>query len=142
MVDGVVERFAKCAALMELPSELVCCRDTDTLRSVAGRGATLSDYSPVGVVHLKDPYANYRGNTSTPTQEHTILSSVYHNLAASGVDFHAVLQGSGDKHTKAGYSSSLDGPRPGDDGFDAIGGNPRSRVEIIFAQRELSADLA
>ena len=84
----------------------------------------ISDYFPrIAEVHLKDTYAKYRGNTSTPTQEEHRVASVYHNLGGGGVDFVAVFKVLRDRHYKGWAIFDVDGPRKGDDGFDSIGGN-------------------
>jgi inosose dehydratase len=84
----------------------------------------MSDYFPrIAEVHLKDTYAKYRGNTSTPTQEQHRVASVYHNLGGGGVDFQGVFKLLRDRHFKGWAIFDMDGPRQGDDGFEAIGGN-------------------
>jgi sugar phosphate isomerase/epimerase len=84
-------------------------------------------------VHLKDTYAKYRGNTSTPTQEEHRVASVYHNLGGGGVDFPAVFKVLRDKHYKGWAIFDVDGPRKGDDGFEAIGGNLDLAVDDYIA---------
>ena len=99
---------------------------TQLLKSLGGMDAVqiMSDYFPrIAEVHLKDTYAKYRGNTSTPTQEQHKVASVYHNLGGGGVDFPAVFKLLRDRHYKGWAVFDMDGPRKGDDGFDAIGGN-------------------
>jgi hypothetical protein len=50
-----------------------------------------SEYFPrIAEVHLKDTYARYRGNTSTPSQEQHRAASVYRNLGGGGVDMHNI----------------------------------------------------
>jgi sugar phosphate isomerase/epimerase len=84
----------------------------------------MGEYFPrIAEVHLKDTYGKYRGNTSTPTQEQHAVASVYHNLGGGGVDFPGVFKLLRDRHYKGWVVLDLDGPRKGDDGFDAIGGN-------------------
>jgi sugar phosphate isomerase/epimerase len=50
-------------------------------------------------------------------------ASVYHNLGGGGVDFPAVMKLLREQHFKGWVMLDVDGPREGDDGFDAIGGN-------------------
>jgi len=84
-------------------------------------------------VHLKDTYAKYRGNTETPTREQHAEASVYHNLGGGGVDFPAVMKLLRDQHFKGWVMLDVDGPRKGDDGFDAIGGNIDLAVDDYLA---------
>jgi sugar phosphate isomerase/epimerase len=50
-------------------------------------------------------------------------ASVYHNLGGGGVDFPAIFQVLRDRHFKGWAIFDVDGPRSGDDGLAAIGGN-------------------
>jgi sugar phosphate isomerase/epimerase len=94
----------------------------------------MSDYFPrIAEVHLKDTYAKYRGNTSTPTQEQHKVASVYHNMGGGGVDFPAVFKLLRDRRYKGWAIFDMDGPRQGDDGFDAIGGNLDLAVDDYLA---------
>jgi sugar phosphate isomerase/epimerase len=109
----------------------------DTGHLVLGGGDAakiISDYFPrVAEVHLKDTYARYRGNTSTPTQEEHRKASVYHNMGGGGVDFLAVFKVLRDRHYKGWAIFDMDGPRKGDDGFDSIGGNLDLAVDDYLA---------
>jgi sugar phosphate isomerase/epimerase len=49
------------------------------------------------------------------------VASVYHNLGGGGVDFPAVFQVLRERHFKGWALFDVDGPRIGDDGYDAIG---------------------
>jgi inosose dehydratase len=124
---GPIEREREVRRMMELtdPKLVWLTADTGHLTLGGGDAAQLiSDYFPrLVLVHLKDTYAKYRGNTSTPTQEQHKVASVYHNLGGGGVDFPAVFKVLRDKHYKGWAIFDLDGPREGDDGFGAIGGN-------------------
>jgi inosose dehydratase len=124
---GPIEREREVRRMMELtdPKLVWLTADTGHLTLGGGDAAQLiSDYFPrLALVHLKDTYAKYRGNTSTPTQEQHKVASVYHNLGGGGVDFQAVFKVLRDRRYKGWAIFDLDGPRPGDDGFDAIGGN-------------------
>ncbi len=84
----------------------------------------MSDYLPrIAEVHLKDTYAKYRGNNTTPTREQHTKASVYHNMGGGGVDFPSVMELLRSRHYKGWVVLDMDGPREGDDGFEAIGGN-------------------
>ena len=124
---GPVEREKEVRRMMELTDPKYVWMTADTGHLVLGGGDAaqiISDYFPrITEVHLKDTYAKYRGNTSTPTQEEHRVGSVYHNLGGGGVDFPAVFKVLRDKHYKGWAIFDLDGPRKGDDGFDSIGGN-------------------
>jgi sugar phosphate isomerase/epimerase len=97
----------------------------------------MEEYLPrIAEVHLKDTYAKYRGNTSTPTKDQHLVASVYHNMGGGGVDFPAVMKMLRDRHFKGWVVFDMDGPREGDDGFDAIyanGGNLDLAVDDYLA---------
>src|SRR4029077_19181257 len=124
---GPIEREREVRGMMELTDPKYVWITTDTGHlTLGGMDAVkiMSDYFPrIAEVHLKDTYAKYRGNTSTPTQDQHRVASVYHNLGGGGVDFPAVFKLLRDRHYKGWVVLDLDGPRKGDDGFDAIGGN-------------------
>ncbi len=124
---GPMEREHDVRRVMELTDPKYVWLTTDTGHlTLGGMDAVqiMGDYFPrIAEVHLKDTYAKYRGNTSTPTQEQHRVASVYHNLGGGGVYFPAVFKLLRDRHYKGWVVLDLDGPRKGDDGFDAIGGN-------------------
>ena len=121
---GPLEREKDMRRAMELTDPKYVWITADTGHLVLGGGDAakiISDYFPrVAEVHLKDTYAKYRGNTSTPTQEEHKKASVYHNMGGGGVDFVAVFKVLRDKHYKGWAIFDMDGPRKGDDGFDSI----------------------
>jgi inosose dehydratase len=124
---GPMERERDVRRVMELTDPKYVWLTTDTGHlTLGGMDAVqiMSDYFPrIAEVHLKDTYAKYRGNTATPAQEQHAVASVYHNLGGGGVDFPAVFKLLRDRHYKGWVVLDMDGPRKGDDGFDAIGGN-------------------
>jgi inosose dehydratase len=124
---GPMEREGEVRRVMELTDSRYVWLTTDTGHlTLGGMDAVqiMSEYFPrIAEVHLKDTYAKYRRNTSTPTQEQHREASVYHNLGGGGVDFPAVFKLLRDRRYKGWAVLDLDGPRKGDDGFDAIGGN-------------------
>ena len=130
---GPMEREQEMRRVMELTDPKYVWMTADTGHLVLGGGdpaRIISDYLPrIAEVHLKDTYAKYRGNKSTPTQEEHRVASVYHNLGGGGVDFPAVFKVLRDRHFKGWVIFDLDGPRKGDDGFDSIGGNPDVAVD-------------
>ena len=134
---GPLEREKDIRRTMELTDPKYVWMTADTGHLVLGgadAAQIISDYFPrVAEVHLKDTYARYRGNTSTPTQEEHRVASVYHNLGGGGVDFAAVFKVLRDRHFKGWAIFDLDGPRKGDDGFDAIGGNLDVAVDDYLA---------
>jgi inosose dehydratase len=134
---GPLEREKDMRRAMELTDPKYVWMTADTGHLVLGGGdpaQIISDYFPrVAEVHLKDTYAKYRGNTSTPTQEEHRVASVYHNLGGGGVDFPAVFRVLRDRHYKGWAIFDLDGPRKGDDGFDSIGGNLDLAVDDYLA---------
>jgi inosose dehydratase len=134
---GPLEREKDMRRTMELTDPKYVWMTADTGHLVLGGGdpaKIISDYFPrVAEVHLKDTYAKFRGNTSTPTQEEHKVASVYHNLGGGGVDFPAVFKVLRDKHYKGWAIFDVDGPRKGDDGFDSIGGNLDVAVDDYIA---------
>ncbi len=134
---GPLEREKDMRRCMELTDPKYVWMTADTGHLVLGGGDAAqinSDYFPrIAEVHLKDTYAKYRGNTSTPTQEEHRMASVYHNLGGGGVDFPAVFKVLRDRHFKGWAIFDVDGPRKGDDGFDAIGGNMDLAVDDYIA---------
>src|SRR5437899_5828379 len=134
---GPMERERDVRRVMELTDPKYVWLTTDTGHlTLGGMDAVqiMGDYFPrIAEVHLKDTYAKYRGNTSTPTQEQHPVASVYHNLGGGGVDFPAVFKVLRDRHYKGWAIFDLDGPRKGDDGFDAIGGNLDLAVDDYLA---------
>lgn len=134
---GPLERERDMRRAMELTDPRYVWMTADTGHLVLGGGdpaQIINDYFPrIAEVHLKDTYAKYRGNTSTPTEEEHRVASVYHNLGGGGVDFPAVFKVLRDRHYKGWAIFDLDGPRKGDDGFDAIGGNLDLAVDDYLA---------
>ena len=134
---GPLEREKDMRRCMELTDPKYVWMTADTGHLVLGGGdpaQIISDYFPrVAEIHLKDTYARFRGNTSTPTQEEHRVASVYHNLGGGGVDFPAVFKVLRDKHYKGWAIFDVDGPRKGDDGFDSIGGNLDLAVDDYLA---------
>jgi inosose dehydratase len=134
---GPLEREKDVRRTMELTDPKYVWMTADTGHLVLGGGDAaqiISDYFPrIAEVHLKDTYAKYRGNTSTPTQEEHRVASVYHNLGGGGVDFQAVFKVLRNRRYKGWAIFDLDGPRKGDDGFDAIGGNMDVAVDDYLA---------
>ncbi|MGD1093609.1 MAG: sugar phosphate isomerase/epimerase [Bryobacteraceae bacterium] len=134
---GPMEREKEMRRVMDLTDPKYVWMTADTGHLVLGGGdpaQIISDYFPrIAEVHLKDTYAKYRGNTSTPTQEEHRVASVYHNLGGGGVDFPAVFKVLRDRHYKGWAIFDVDGPRKGDDGFDSIGGNLDLAVDDYIA---------
>ena len=134
---GPLEREKDMRRAMDLTDPKYVWMTADTGHLVLGGGDAaqiISDYLPrIAEVHLKDTYAKYRGNTSTPTQEEHRVASVYHNLGGGGVDFPAVFKVLRDRHYKGWAIFDVDGPRKSDDGFDAIGGNMDLAVDDYIA---------
>jgi inosose dehydratase len=134
---GPMEREHDVRRVMELTDPKYVWLTTDTGHlTLGGMDAVqiMSEYFPrIAEVHLKDTYAKYRGNASTPTQDQHATASVYHNLGGGGVDFPGVFKLLRDRHYKGWVVLDLDGPRKGDDGFDSIGGNLDVAVDDYIA---------
>lgn len=134
---GPLEREHEMRRVMDLTDPKYVWLTADTGHLTLGGGdpvQIISDYfSRLAEVHLKDTYAKYRGNTETPTPEMHAKASVYHNLGGGGVDFPALFKVLRDRHFKGWAVFDVDGPRKGDDGFDAIGGNMKLAVDDYIA---------
>jgi sugar phosphate isomerase/epimerase len=134
---GPLEREQDMRRVMELTDPKYVWLTADTGHLTLGGGDAvqiISDYFPrVAEVHLKDTYAKYRGNKETPTPEMHAQASVYHNLGGGGVDFPGVFKVLREKHFKGWAVFDVDGPRKGDDGFDAIGGNMKVATDDYIA---------
>ncbi|MCX7280738.1 MAG: sugar phosphate isomerase/epimerase, partial [Alphaproteobacteria bacterium] len=130
---GPLEREKDMRFVMDHTDPKYVWMTADTGHLVLGGGdpvQIISDYFPrVSEIHLKDTYAKYRGNTQTPTPEMHKEASVYHNLGGGGVDFPALFKLLRDRHFKGWAIFDVDGPRKGDDGYDAIGGNRELAVD-------------
>ncbi len=134
---GPVEREHEVRAMLDLtdPNYVWMTPDTGHL-TLGGMDAVeiMSEYLPrIAEVHLKDTYAKYRGIPETPSREQHAKASVYHNMGGGGVDFPAVMKLLRDRHYKGWVVFDMDGPREGDDGFDAIGGNLDLAVDDYLA---------
>jgi len=131
---GPVEREKEVRRVMELTDPKYVWMVADTGHLVLGGGDAaqiISDYLPrVAEIHLKDTYAKYRGNTSSPTPEDHKKASVYHNMGGGGVDFVAVFKVLREKHYKGWAIFDMDGPRKGDDGFDSISDPPNLDLAV------------
>jgi inosose dehydratase len=134
---GPLEREKDMRRAMQLTDPKYVWMTADTGHLVLGGGDAaqiISDYFPrIAEVHLKDTYAKYRGNTSTPTQEEHRVASVYHNLGGGVVDFPAVFKVLRDRRYKGWAISTSTDRQRGDDGFDAIGGNLDLAVDDYIA---------
>ena len=130
---GPLEREKDMRYVMDHTDPKYVWMTADTGHLVLGGGdpvQIISDYFPrVSEIHLKDTYAKYRGNKETPTPEMHKEASVYHNLGGGGVDFVALFKMLRDRHFKGWAIFDVDGPRKGDDGYDAIGGNRELAVD-------------
>jgi len=122
---GPIEREKEMRRVMDLTDPKYVWMTADTGHLTLGGGDAvqiIKDYFPrIAEIHLKDTYAKYRGNTETPTQAMHRQASVYHNLGGGGVDFPAIFQVLRDRHFKGWAVFDVDGPRSGDDAYDAIG---------------------
>lgn len=134
---GPVERVEEVHAMLDGtdPKYVWLCADTGHLTLGGGDAVKIIDqyFSRLSEVHLKDTFAKYRGNKSTPTREQHAIASVYHNLGGGGVDFPGVFKILRDRHFKGWAIFDVDGPRKGDAGYDALGGNDRSKVDDYIA---------
>ncbi len=134
---GPMEREEEVRRVMDLTDPNYVWMTADTGHLVLGGASAaqiIDDYFPrVAEIHLKDTYAKYRGNKSTPSREQHNVASVYHNMGGGGVDFPAVFKVLRDRHFKGWAIFDMDGPKPGDDGFDAIGGNLDVAVDDYLA---------
>lgn len=134
---GPMEREPEIRRVMELTDPNYVWMTADTGHLVLGgcdAAEIISDYfDRIAEVHLKDTYAKFRGNTSTPTQEQHDQASIYHNLGGGGVDFPAVFKVLRDRHYKGWAIFDLNSPRKGDDGLEALGDNMDVAVDDYLA---------
>jgi inosose dehydratase len=134
---GPMEREPEIRRVMELTDPNYVWMTADTGHLVLGgcdAAEIISDYfDRVAEVHLKDTYAKYRGNTSTPTQKQHNEASIYHNLGGGGVDFPAVFKVLRDRHFKGWAIFDLNSPRKGDDGLEALSDNLDVAVDDYLA---------
>ncbi len=134
---GPVEREHEVQAMLDLtdPDFVWMTPDTGHLTLGGMDAVQIMDkyFDRIAEVHLKDTYAKYRGNSATPPQSQHFDSSVYHNMGGGGVDFPAVMKLLRERHFKGWVVFDMDGPREGDDGFDAIGGNLDLAVDDYLA---------
>ncbi|HCV28008.1 MAG TPA: sugar phosphate isomerase/epimerase [Dehalococcoidia bacterium] len=134
---GPVEREHEVRALFDLTDLNYVWFTPDTGQLALGGSdpvQIMSDYFPrIAEVHLKDTYAKYIPSKQTPSREQHAEASVYHNLGGGGVDFPAVMKLLRDRHFKGWVMLDMDGPREGDDGFDAIGGDLDLAVDDYLA---------
>lgn len=134
---GPVERVQEIRAMLKMtdPKYVWWCADTGHITLGGGDPVKLiSDFFPrLSELHMKDTYPKYRGNKKTPTPEQHRIASVYHNLGGGGVDFPAVFKILRDRHFKGWAVFDVDGPRKGDAGYDALGGNDRSKIDDYIA---------
>ena len=134
---GPMERESEIRRVMELTDPQYVWMTADTGHLVLGgcdAAEIINDYfDRVAEVHLKDTYAKYRGNTSTPTQEQHDEASIYHNLGGGGVDFPSVFKVLRDRHFKGWAIFDLNSPRKGDDGLEALGDNMDVAVDDYLA---------
>jgi inosose dehydratase len=130
---GPVEREQEVRKMVALTDPKYVWLVADTGHLTLGGGDAvrmIDDFFPrISEIHLKDTYAKYRGNTQTPTPAQHRVASVYHNLGGGGVDFPGVFKVLRDRHFKGWVVFDVDGPRKGDDGYDALGGNDRTKVD-------------
>jgi sugar phosphate isomerase/epimerase len=139
---GPMEREHDMRRVMELTDPRYVWLTADTAHLTLGGGDAVQiirDYFPrVAEVHLKDTYARYRGNASTPTQAEHTRESLYHNLGAGGVDFPALFKLLRTRNFKGWVVYDLDAPRP-NDGTGSIEQN--LAVNINYLRNKLHVNL-
>lgn len=139
---GPMEREHEIRRVMALTDPRYVWLTADTAHLTLGGGDAVEiirDYFPrIAEVHLKDTYARYRGNASTPTQAEHAKASLYHNLGAGGVDFPALFKLLRSRKFKGWVVYDLDAPRP-NDGTGSIEHN--LAVNINYLRTELHVKL-
>jgi sugar phosphate isomerase/epimerase len=100
---------------------------------VLGGGDAGADHQRLFPARHRNPSQGHLRQVSRqqtdPRPEKHKQASVYHNLGGGGVDFPAVFDVLRKKHFKGWAIFDVDGPRKGDDGYDAIGGNRELAVD-------------
>lgn len=132
---GPMEREHEVRTVMSLTDPKYVWLTTDTAHLTLGGMdpvKIISDYFPrVAEVHLKDTYAKYRGNTSTPTREMHRQASLYCNLGVGGgVDFPALFKLLRSRKFKGWAVLDLDAPRP-NDGTGSIQDNLAANIKYM-----------
>ena len=76
----------------------------------------VKDYLPrIAEFHLKDTYAKYRGNKSTPPASAYAAGNIWGTMGAyGGVDFPAIFRVIRERKWKGWALVDVDAPRPGD----------------------------
>jgi sugar phosphate isomerase/epimerase len=131
---GPMEREHEIRRVMQLTDPRYVWLTADTAHlTLGGANAVeiIQDYfSRVAEVHLKDTYAHYRGNQSTPTQAQHARASLYHGLGTGGVDFPALFKLLRSRKFKGWVVYDLDAPRP-NDGTGSIEQNLSANINYL-----------
>lgn len=116
---GPMEREHEFRRVMELTDPRYVFLIMDTGHNVLGGMDVVkitSEFLPrITEFHLKDTFAQYRGNKLTPTREQHAKKSVYASVGqGGGVDFPGVFKVLRNRKWKGWAVFDIDAPRPGD----------------------------
>jgi inosose dehydratase len=116
---GPMEREHEFHRVMELTDPRYVWLTLDTGHNVLGGMDTVQivkQYLPrIAEFHLKDTYAKYRGNHSTPPPQDYAAGNIWGTMGAyGGVDFPGIFKLIRDRHWKGWALVDVDAPRPGD----------------------------
>jgi sugar phosphate isomerase/epimerase len=116
---GPMEREHEFRKVMELTDPGYVWLTLDTGHNVLGGMDVVSivrEFLPrIAEFHLKDTYAKYRGNKSTPPPQDYANGNIWGTMGAyGGVDFPGIFQVIRARHWKGWALVDVDAPRPGD----------------------------
>ena len=116
---GPMEREHEFRRVMELTDPGYVWLTLDTGHNVLGGMDVVQivkDYLPrIAEFHLKDTYAKYRGNKSTPPASDYAAGNIWGTMGAyGGVDFTGIFQVIRERKWKGWALVDVDAPRPGD----------------------------
>jgi sugar phosphate isomerase/epimerase len=116
---GPMEREHEFRRVMELTDPRYVWLTLDTGHNVLGGMDVVQivkEYLPrIAEFHLKDTYAKYRGNKSTPPPQDYAHGNIWGTMGAyGGVDFPGIIQVIRDRKWKGWALVDVDAPRPGD----------------------------
>ena len=116
---GPMEREHELRRVMELTDPRYVFLIMDTGHNVLGGMDVVKitrEFLPrITEFHLKDTFAQYRGNKQTPTREQHARKSVYASVGqGGGVDFPGVFKVLRNRKWKGWAVFDIDAPRPGD----------------------------
>ena len=132
---GPMEREHEFRRVMELTDPRYVWLTLDTGHNVLGGMDVVQmvkEFLPrIAEFHLKDTYAKYRGNKSTPPPQDYSSGNIWGTMGAyGGVDFPGIFQVIRERKWKGWVMVDVDAPRPGDGG-GSIGDTLAANVNYL-----------